>query len=74
MKRVLMIWFCGDRLYRYTFVSKIPDDYILPESTDEVYFIEGIIIDGESIESYVIQLIPRGELLTNSHGRIFLSI
>lgn len=71
-----MLWGVGDRIYKYIFVSKIPDNYIIPESTDEVYFLEGRIIDGAdgNMEDLVIELILGGEILTHYKDRIFFTV
>lgn len=76
MKRVLMLWLVGGRLYKYIFVSRIPDNYVIPESTDEVYFLEGRIIDGAdgNMEDLVIELILGNEILTYYKDREFLTI
>jgi hypothetical protein len=74
MKRVLMYWLVGDRLDRYTFISRISEDYVIPKFTDEVYFMEGRIIDGDSMNNYTIELTLRGEILAHSRGREFIML
>ncbi len=74
MKRVLMYWRVGDIVNRFIYVSKIPEDYIIPKFTDEAYFMEGRIIVGERIEDYTIELVLRGEILGHYKGREFIVI
>lgn len=74
MRRVLVYWSVGDVLSRYTYVSKISEDYIIPKFTDEAYFMEGRIIHGDCIEDYVIELTLRGERLGHLKNREFIVI
>lgn len=73
MRRVLVYWTVGDILTRYTFISKIPDNYPIPKFTDASYFLEGRIIDGfdGNMEDYIIELVLRNELISHSWGREF---
>lgn len=76
MTRVLMYWIVGDILNRYTFISRISEDYLIPKFTDEVYFMEGRIIYGDegNMEDYIIELTLRGERLAHYKGREFLTL
>ena len=74
MTRVLMAWPVGGLLTRYIYISRIPEDYCIPKFTDEMYFMEGRIIDGSRIEDYVIELTLRNEMLAHLKGRDFIQI
>ena len=74
MTRVLMAWPVGGLLNRYIYISRIPEDYLIPKFTDEMYFMEGRIIDGTTMDDYVIELTLRNEILTNLNGRNFIQI
>ena len=69
-----MYWTVGDILNRYTFVSRISEDYTIPKFTEEVYFMEGRIIHGAegNRSDYIIELTLRGERLYHHRGREFL--
>lgn len=71
-----MFWIVGDVLNKYTFVSRISEDYCIPKFTDEVYFMEGRIIHGSegNMNDYIIELTLRGELLAHYKGREFIVI
>ena len=69
-----MYWTVGDILNRYTYVSRITEDYIIPKFTDEAYFMEGRIIDGDCMKDYVIELTLRGEILGHFIDREFIII
>ncbi len=69
-----MYWQVGDILNRYMFISRISEDYLIPKFTDEVYFMEGRILRGDSMEDYIIELTLRGELLGHFNGREFIVI
>jgi hypothetical protein len=64
----------GDMLNKYTYISKISENYLIPKFTDEVYFMEGRIIYGDVMEDYVIELTLRGERLGHLKGREFIII
>lgn len=74
MKRVLLYWKVGDVLNRYTFISRISEDYIIPKFTDDVYFMEGRILTGEVLEDYIIELTLRREILGWFIDRDFIII
>jgi hypothetical protein len=64
----------GDVLNRYTFISRISEDYIIPKFTDDVYFMEGRILTGEVLEDYIIELTLRREILGWFIDRDFIII
>ncbi len=74
MTRVLMAWAVGGPLNRYIYISRISEDYLIPKFTDEMYFMEGRIIDGSRIEDYIIELTLRNEMLAHIKGRNFIQI
>lgn len=76
MTRVLMLWVVGDILSRYTFVSRISEDYLIPKFTDEAYFMEGRIIQGSesTMNNFIIELTLRNEILAHYNGREFLML
>jgi hypothetical protein len=69
-----MAWAVGGPLNRYIYISRISEDYLIPKFTDEMYFMEGRIIDGSRIEDYIIELTLRNEMLAHIKGRNFIQI
>lgn len=56
MKRVLLFWREGDKT-EFTYISIIPEDYILPKPSVEGRFHEGRIVkDSNNLENMVINV------------------
>lgn len=73
-KRVLVFWRIGDGR-RYTYVSKIADDYKLPLDTKGVVFYEGIIVnDVSDLEDLIIKLPMVDQTLIHDNAYYFKSI
>jgi hypothetical protein len=63
---------------RYTFVSRIEDDYVMPQNTAEVEFVQGTIdnkiVEGVEIDDLVITLPHTDEVLVYESGYDFVEL
>lgn len=72
MKRVLLYYLFENN--KYTYISRIADNYIIPSYTEEGYFVEGIIINGDVMVNYIIKIPLRNEILAHYNNREFIRI
>jgi len=77
MKKVLLSSRVGVN-GRYTFISRISEDYVMPQNTAEVEFVQGTIdnkiVEGVEIDDLVIILPHTDEVLIYESGYDFVEL
>jgi len=71
MNRVLLTWRIGDN--KYYFISKIKDDYIIPQNTATVCFLEGFLIGNNTrdLDNFIIEIPIRDVVVIHYDDYIF---